>query len=77
VKKNPEIQKTFGWPLSIQSSSIFSLALKSLMYDIKGFLEGYERVFHKSGTPLLLIEIKTFSMSAVIRILPSKVFINV
>ena len=50
MKKNPESQYEVGFPKSIHFWKNESLALRSPIYEPKGFNEGYDLPIHNSGT---------------------------
>ena len=74
VKKNPEIQKTLGWPFSYQSLNSRKRASKSSTYDARGLSDGNDLDIHRSGTWPMANASNTFSKSADITDKPAMAF---
>jgi hypothetical protein len=53
VKKNPEIQKFGGAPLSIHDCMNFNLSRQSSTHEARGLRDGYALLAHTAGTMLL------------------------
>ena len=70
VKKNPEIQNTFGLPLSIQDCRKERRSTRSVTHDPSGFTDGYATAFHMSGTLPCTMEFPSASRSALMTVRP-------
>ena len=64
VKKNPEIQKMLGWPVSYQSENRRRRASRSSTYEASGLSDGNDLDIHRSGTCPMANALNTFSRSA-------------
>ena len=74
VKKNPEIQKMLGWPVSYQSENRRRRASRSSTYDAKGLRLGNDLDIQRSGTCPMANALNTFSRSADITDKPAMAF---